>query len=77
MDFEILYLLGVYLVPLAFVSFVGAWASSRRPVVAVLLCVAALGVFGYIYFARDEGLFDWRAIPDMTVMLIARLIALF
>ncbi|MCC5954723.1 MAG: hypothetical protein JJU07_01375 [Natronohydrobacter sp.] len=77
MDFETLYLLGVYLLPLAFVSFVGAWASNRRPVVAGLLAAMAIAIFGYIHTMREDGLFDWREIPELTVMLIARVIALF
>lgn len=77
MEYETLFLLGVYLLPLAFVSLVGAWASSRRPVLALVLIAAAFAIFGYIYTTRDAGLFDWREIPELTVMLIARLIALF
>ncbi|WP_071795062.1 hypothetical protein [Natronohydrobacter thiooxidans] len=77
MEYETLFLLGVYLLPLAFVSLVGAWASGRVPVLAMLLGAGAIGIFGYVHARRDEGLFDWREIPELTLMVIARLIALF
>ena len=44
MDTGIIFLLGVYLVPLALVSAVSAWADGRRPYVALGLGVAGVGL---------------------------------
>ena len=75
MEPEILFLLGIYLVPLALVSLASAWADSRRPWVALLLLALSGGVLGYVALMRDEGLFALREIPDMTVAMIARIVA--
>ena len=44
MDTGIIFLLGVYLVPLALVSAVSAWADGRRPYMALGLALLVFRV---------------------------------
>ncbi len=75
MDAEILFLLGVYLAPLGFVSLIGAWAHNRRPVLAGVLLLGSAALIAYVALTRDAGPFGLNDIPDLTIALIARLIA--
>ena len=77
MDHATIFLLGVYLVHLAFLSLMRAWAESRRPGVALLLGAIAAGCIGYVGFTRDEGLFGLREIPELTFEMAARIAASF
>lgn len=77
MDFEIVFLLAIYLLPLAFVSLVGAWAANRKPWLAATLALWSAGMLVYVHVTRDDGLFAWRDIPELTVTMIARVVALF
>lgn len=74
MDAETLFLLGVYLAPLGFVSLIGAWANNRRPVLAIILLLASAAVIAFVALTSDDGVFALREIPDMTIALIARVI---
>lgn len=74
MDAETLFLLGVYLAPLGFVSLIGAWAHNRRPVLAIILLLASAAVIAFVALTREDGVFALRDIPDMTIALIARVI---
>ena len=77
MDLETIFLLGVYLLPLALLSLVKAWTDERRPVVALLLGAGAAVCFAYVARIREDGLFSLREIPELTFELAARLVALF
>ncbi len=77
MDHATIFLLGVYLVPLAFLSLIRAWADSRRPGVALFLGMFAAGCIGYVAFTREEGLFGLREIPELTFEMAARIAASF
>lgn len=77
MDHEIVFLLGVYVLPLAFVSLVSAWAGGRRPWVALGLGSLGVGLITWVAFHREGGAYALRDIPDMSVMLVAQLRALF
>jgi len=77
MDYETLFLMGVYLLPLGFVSLVGAWSRNRRPWLAAGLALVSVGIFAYILLTRPEGLFRLRDIPELTVVLIARVASIF
>ncbi len=74
MDAETLFLLGVYLVPLGFVSLIGAWANNRRPVLAIILLLVSGAVIAYVALTREGGIFALRDIPDMTIALIALIV---
>jgi hypothetical protein len=77
MDHETAFLLAVYLLPLGLVSFASAWAENRRPYVGAVLWVGAAGLFVYVLQTRPEGLFALSEIPDLTIQLVARVIAIF
>jgi hypothetical protein len=77
MDHETAFLLAVYLLPLGLVSFASAWAENRRPFVGGVLWLGAAGLFVYVAQTRPEGLFALREIPDLTIQLVARIIASF
>lgn len=77
MDFETLFLLAVYLLPLAFVSLIGAWAGNRRPWMAGGLAGVSGAMLVFIALVRPEGMFRLRDIPEMTVFFIARVAGLF
>lgn len=77
MDHAILFLFGVFLVPLALVSLVGAWAESRKPVVGLVLLVCAAGIFAGIAFHLPDGLYSFAEIPVLVVEFAARVMRLF
>lgn len=77
MDPALLFLLAVYLVPLGLVSGMAAWAENRFPILALILWVSAAGLLIWVALTRDEGLFAFRDIPELTIALVARLMALF
>lgn len=73
MDTGIIFLLGVYLVPLAFVSAIGAWADGRRPYLAIGLGVAGLLLAVLASALRPDGNYGLSDIPLLTVELMARI----
>ena len=77
MDYATLFLLGVYLGPLAFVSFVSAWAEGRKPVIGIVLAAASTCLIVFVAVARPEGLYPLSDIPEITTALIARMLAAF
>ena len=77
MDHVTAFLLAVYLIPLGLVSLASAWVDNRKPYVGVTLWLAALGLFAWVALTRPEGLFAVGEIPDLTISVVARLIALF
>ncbi len=72
MDRDLLFLIGLVFVPLAFVALVSAWADRRRPTAAVLLLVMGLGLAGWAYRTHPGGGYDWRLVPQMAIETVAR-----
>lgn len=77
MDHATLFMMGIYLAPLAFVSFVSAWADGRKPIIGVILAAASTGLIAFVAYDRPEGLYALSDIPEMTTALIARMLAAF
>lgn len=77
MDHETLFLVGIYLLPLAFVSFVSAWAHGHRPVFASTLVILGAGLIAFVAYDRPEGLFPMAEIPTLTTQFVARVAMLF
>lgn len=76
MDYDLLFLGGLGLMLLAFVSFVGAWAESRRPVTAIVFGFVGAALLIVVSRERPQGLFTLAEVPDVVTRVIARLIAL-
>lgn len=72
-----MFLLGVYLVPLALVSAVSAWADNRKPVLGGILLLGSGGLLAWVWVQRPEGMFTLRDVPELTVALAAQMMALF
>jgi hypothetical protein len=77
MDFVTAFLLAVYLVPLGLVSVLSAWSDGRKPVLGVTIWLFAAGLAGYVATTRPEGMFALRDIPELTIVVVARVIAFF
>ncbi len=71
MDLDLIFLVGLVFLPLAFVALVSAWADRRRPWAALILLVIGVGVAGWAY-VQNPGGYDWREIPHLTLETIAR-----
>jgi len=72
MDTGIMFLLGVYLMPLALVSAISAWADGRRPFVALGLMAAGFGLAILASVLRPEGGYGLSDIPLLTVELLVQ-----
>lgn len=77
MDYATLFLMGVYLIPLAVLSALSAWVDDRRPVLGMVLLAGAGALLGWVWQARPEGLYPIREIPELTVALAARIMGMF
>ncbi|PZX45804.1 hypothetical protein LY56_01365 [Roseinatronobacter thiooxidans] len=76
MDHATIFLAGVYLLPLAGVSFVSAWAHGHKPVFATALLLLGAALIAGVGIDRPEGLYHLSEIPDLTVQFVARVAAL-
>ena len=76
MDHATLFLAGVYLLPLAFVSLVSAWAHGRKPVFAGSLLILGAGLIALVAIDRPEGMYQLQDIPLLTTQFVARVAAL-
>jgi hypothetical protein len=74
MERDLVLLIGLAFVPLAFVAFVSAWADRRRPTAGVILLVLGLGMVGWAQLTHPAGGYDWRAIPEIAVEAVGRLL---
>ncbi|MFN3954538.1 MAG: hypothetical protein ACK4LQ_08800 [Pararhodobacter sp.] len=72
MDLDILLILGLGFVPLAFVAFVAAWADRRRPWAGVILLALALGMMGWAQVNHPGGGYDLRTLPELALEVVAR-----
>ena len=77
MDHATIFILGVFLLPLAFVSIVSAWANSQRPRVAYMLVLTSLLLFGFVAFDRPQGLYALSEIPVLITRVIAQIMAIY
>ncbi|MGL4413664.1 hypothetical protein [Roseinatronobacter monicus] len=77
MDHETLFLAGIFLLPLAFVSFVSAWTHGHKPVFASSLLILSILLIAFVAYDRPEGMFRIAEIPTLTTQFVARVAALF
>lgn len=74
MDRDLLLLLGIGFMPLAFVALVSAWADRRRPWVALILTAMGLGMAGWAQVTHPDGGYDPAELPTLALEVVARLI---
>ncbi|MFN4099082.1 MAG: hypothetical protein ACK4GT_04840 [Pararhodobacter sp.] len=72
MDRDLLFLVGLVFLPLAFVALVSAWADRRVPWAALILLLIGGGVAGWAHLTDPGGGYDWRTIPDLALHTAAR-----
>lgn len=74
MSLDVLFLLGVYMLPFAAVSMISAWSAGRSPRTGGVMALIAMGLLLFVAQSRPAGLYDFRAIPEMTFSVIGRLL---
>ena len=72
MDRDLLLLVGLVFLPLAFVALVSAWADRRRPWAALILLAIGLGLAGWAHLTHPGGGYDWRTLPHIAAQTVAR-----
>lgn len=72
MDRDLLFLVGLAFVPLAFVALVSAWADRRFPWAALILLATGAGVAGWAHLTHPGAGYDWRMVPDLALHTLAR-----
>lgn len=72
MDRDLLLLVGIIFLPLAFVALVSAWADRRRPWAALILAVIGGGLVAWAHLTHPGGGYDWQSLPDIAVQTIGR-----
>ncbi|MCL4675200.1 MAG: hypothetical protein KJZ59_04050 [Pararhodobacter sp.] len=72
MDRDLLLLVGLIFLPLAFVALVSAWADRRRPWAALILLALGGGLVGWAHLTHPDGGYDWQALPQIAVETIGR-----
>lgn len=74
MDGDLVLLIGLAFLPLAFVAFVSAWADRRRPWAGAILTVLGLGMVGWAQLTHPGGGYDWRAVPMIAAEVAGRML---
>jgi len=74
MDLDLLLLMGLAFLPLAFVAFVSAWADRRRPWAGLILLAMGLGMAAWAQWNHPGGGYDWRELPVVAAEAVGRLI---
>lgn len=74
MERDLVLLLGLGFLPLAFVAFVSAWADRRRPTAGVILLLLGLGLAGWAQATHPGDGYDWRTNPEIAVEAVGRLL---
>jgi hypothetical protein len=74
MERDLVLLMGLAFVPLAFVALVSAWADRRRPWPALILAAMALGMIGWAQVTHPEGGYVWREVPGLAIEAVGRLL---
>jgi hypothetical protein len=72
MDRDLLLLLGLVFLPLAFVALVSAWADRRRPWAALLLLVIGGVLVIWAHVTHPSGGYDWQTLPGVVAQTIGR-----
>lgn len=72
MDRDMLFLIGVVFLPLAFVALVAAWADRRFPWAALILTLSGLGLSGWAHLTHPGEGYSWHTLPDMAAETVAR-----
>jgi hypothetical protein len=74
MERDLVLLLGLGFLPLAFVALVSAWADRRRPWAGLILAAMGLGMAGWAQITHPEGGYDWRTLPDVAIEAVGSLL---
>jgi len=74
MDGDLLLLIGLAFVPLAFVAVVSAWADRRRPWAGLILAAMGLGMAGWAQLTHPTGGYDWREVPMIAAETLGRML---
>ena len=74
MSFDVLFLLGIFLLPIAALSMMGAWVGGRSPRTGGILGMAALVLLIYVAQMRPAGLYDLRDIPVLLDAVFGRVL---
>ncbi|MCC5963059.1 MAG: hypothetical protein JJU09_08020 [Rhodobacteraceae bacterium] len=77
MNHELIFLGGLGLLLLAFVSVVGAWSNNRKPFVGLILGATGAALLAMIHFDRAAGLYALDEVPEIVMRAVASLIAMF
>jgi hypothetical protein len=72
MDRDLLFLVGLVFLPLAFVALVAAWADRRVPWAALILALAGLGLSGWAHLTHPDAGYEWQTLPDIAAETVAR-----
>lgn len=73
MERDLVFLLGLGFLPLAFVAGVAAWADRRRPWAGLILLAMGAGMAGWAHFTHPVGGYDWRGVPTLALETLGRL----
>ena len=73
MDLDVLFLLGVVFIPLAFVALVAAWADRRFPWAALILLAMALGLMGWAHLTHPGAGYSLETLPEVAIEAVGRL----
>ncbi|MCC6001017.1 MAG: hypothetical protein JJU19_09170 [Pararhodobacter sp.] len=73
MDRDLILLIGLCFLPLAFVALVSAWADRRRPWAALILGVMGGGMAGWAQFTHPQGGYALEDLPTIALETLARL----
>lgn len=74
MERDLVLLIGLAVLPLAFVAFVSAWADRRRPWAGLILLFLGLSLAGWAQLTHPEGGYDWREVPALGLEAVGRLL---
>lgn len=77
MDSETLFIGGLVLLLLSFVSFVSAWTRETRPVTAIIMLALGVGFLITVRRMRPQGLYDVHEVPGLIANFIARVMVAF
>ena len=72
MERDLLLLIGLAFVPLAFLAFISAWADRRRPVPGLILLALGAGMAGWAHLTHPEGGYTLAEIPTLALQVLGR-----
>lgn len=72
MDGDVLFLMGVIFMPLAFVALVAAWADRRTPWAGLILVAMGVAMMGWAQFTHPGAGYSLAGLPDLAVETVAR-----